>query len=315
MERFYDDERGVDFLGLKFGGKGEIIKRLPDEEFDRRFRFIVKQILSQDLTSRTFNNERDKDEYFSSIMVFDKDSFNLDVPLKDINETPNDEKCSTTTLEVSDENEMKDTPATSKRSRRKSGLFADYNWGDTGINKIDALFKSLQELNYRKHTDVVGIVLRCFVDMLTYEFLKARKKIGEVNKEDFANVSEHNDKKYLELKHYLTTSFAISDDEINDDDLRRYSRFVNKENLCKIPELGNMLAYIIKHPELLDNNTRLIQVVDKFKKSNSGFVDLTSCNMFVHNQYFSANSNSLENCAIELSPILDAMYSAIKNEI
>lgn len=54
FERFYDDERGLNFLGLSFGSNGEILKRLPQEEFDKRFKFIVNQILSQDLTSRTF---------------------------------------------------------------------------------------------------------------------------------------------------------------------------------------------------------------------------------------------------------------------
>lgn len=68
FERFYDDERGLNFLGLSFGSNGEILKRLPQEEFDKRFKFIVNQILSQDLTSRTFNNEKDKEEYFSSIL-------------------------------------------------------------------------------------------------------------------------------------------------------------------------------------------------------------------------------------------------------
>lgn len=34
FERFYDDERGLNFLGLAFGSNGEIQKRLPDEEFN-----------------------------------------------------------------------------------------------------------------------------------------------------------------------------------------------------------------------------------------------------------------------------------------
>ena len=79
FERFYDDERGLKFLGLTFGSNGEILKCLPAEEFDRRFRFIVLQILSQELTSRTFNNEKDKEEYFSAIKRFDKERFDLDV--------------------------------------------------------------------------------------------------------------------------------------------------------------------------------------------------------------------------------------------
>lgn len=315
FERFYDDERGSKFLGLSFGSNGEILKRLPEEEFDRRFKFIVQQILTQELTSRTFNNEKDKEEYFSTIKVFDKERFDLDVPLSDKPILSKEEEAKATDTGGSQEQEKDDTTGKSKRSRRKSGLFAGYNWGDTGVGKIDALFKSMQELNYKKHTDMAGIVLRCYVDMFIYEFLKKKKKIGEINKEDFASSSAHNDRKYNELKNYIKSSYALSDDEIIDDELRRYTRFENKGNGSKIPELGSMVAYVIRHPELLDNNTRLVQVLENFKRNNSnGFIDLTACNMFVHNQYYSANVNALETCANELAPVLNAMYMAIKNE-
>ena len=75
-----------------------------------------------------------------------------------------------------------------------------------------------------------------------------------------------------------------------------------------------MIAYILKNPELLNNNTRLLQVLEKFKNSRSTFVDLKSCNMFVHNEYYSANYAILEACANELAPVLDAMYKSIVDE-
>lgn len=75
-----------------------------------------------------------------------------------------------------------------------------------------------------------------------------------------------------------------------------------------------MIMYIIRHPELLDNNTRLVQVLEKFKKSNTYFIDLTACNMFVHNQYFSPSVVTLETSVNVLAPVLDVMYTAIKNE-
>ena len=317
FERFYDDERGLNFLGLSFGSNGEILKRLPQEEFDKCFKFIVNQILSQDLTSRTFNNEKDKEEYFSSIKSYNKDKFDLDIkssqtPMesKEVNDSNNTNKDQ---IEVNVQGET-EIIAKTKRTRKKSGLFADYNWGDTGVNKLDALFRSLQELNHKKHTDMAGIILRCYVDMLIYEFLKKKKQIGEVNKEDAINSATNNDKKYNELKQYIKSAYALSDEEIKDEELRRYTRFTNKESSGKIPELGNMVAYIIRHPELLDDNTRLIQVLDKFKKSRTDFIDLTACNMFVHNQYYSANAIALEASANDLAPVLDAMYIAIKNE-
>jgi len=317
FERFYDDERGLNFLGLTFGSNGEIRKRLPEDEFNRRFKFIVTQILSQDLTSRTFNNENDKEDYFSTIQKYDKDKFDLSIQPLNIPQTfqNKDESDSANEQESQRiESGNADIPSKVKRTRKKSGLFADYNWGDTGINKLDALFNSLKELAYKKHIDMAGITLRCYVDMLVYEFLQARKCIGEINKEDAINATNHNDKKYEELKHYIKTSYTLSDEEIDDERLRTLTRFTVVDKSNKIPELGNMIAYIVRHPELLDNNTRLIQVLEKFKKSNTSFIDLTACNMFVHNQYFSPNVATLEASVNTLAPILEVMYTIIKNE-
>lgn len=314
FERFYDDERGLNFLGLTFGSNGEIQKRLPDDEFNRRFKFIVNQILSQDLTSRTFNNEEDKKEYFSTIQNYDKDKFDLDIePSQTPQVTQTGDVSDSTSPETSGSGEEEPSVKT-KRTRKKSGLFADYNWGDTGVNKLDALFNSLKELAYKRHVDMAGIALRCYVDMLVYEFLRAKKCIGEINKEDAAEAVIHNDKKYNELKQYIKTSYALSDEEINDEELRRLTRFMVTDKSNKIPELGNMITYIIRHPELLENNTRLVQVLEKFKKSNTHFIDLTACNMFVHNQYFSPSVATLETSVNVLAPVLDMMYTAIKNE-
>lgn len=72
FERFYDSDQGSKFLGISFNSNGEIQQRLPQEEFDKRFRFIVEQILNQDLTSRTFNNDKDKQEYFTTIKTLIK---------------------------------------------------------------------------------------------------------------------------------------------------------------------------------------------------------------------------------------------------
>lgn len=315
FERFYEDEQGAKFLGISFNSNGEIQQKLPKEEFNNRFRFIVDQILNQDLTSRTFNNEKDKREYFTTISNFNKERFDLDIPVSNtpIIPEPTD---SEPKAEPEDKQESSGTELSegSKRSRKKSGLFLNYQWNKTGVLKLDALFDSIQSTSFKRHTDMSGIALRCYVDMMVYQFLLKKKHIGEVNKDDIANTNRDNEKKYTGLKQYIQTTYAVGDDEINDDELKGYTRFNTKENSSKVPELGNMIAYIIKHPELLDKNTRLLQVLAKFKNSRSTFVDLTSCNLFVHNEYYSANDSILEACANELAPVLDAMYKSIVNE-
>lgn len=150
--------------------------------------------------------------------------------------------------------------------------------------------------------------------MLVYEFLLAKKCVGEVIKQDNISTNANNDRKYDELKKYIQSKYAISDEEIDDTERRKYTRFTTKDDkLSKIPELGNMIAYILSNPDLL-NNPRLHQVLEKFKNSRSSFIDLKSCNMFVHNQYFSAKDTSLEEWANELAPVLDYMCTVISTE-
>ena len=315
FERFYDSDQGSKFLGISFNSNGEIQQRLPQEEFDKRFRFIVEQILNQDLTSRTFNNDKDKQEYFTTIKNFNKERFDLDIPISDtpIKPIPTSPDSAPESEEKpeSNGNESSETP---KRSRKKSGLFVKYQWNKTGVSKLDALFDSIQFLNYKKHADMTGIAIRCYVDKLVYQFLYKKKLLGELYKDDLANLTAHNEKKYAALKQYIQTTYAVGDDEVNDEELKGYTRFNTKEHPNKIPELGNMIAYILKNPDLLNNNTRLLEVLKKFKNSRSTFVDLTSCNMFVHNEYYSANDSILEACANELAPVLDAMYKSIVDE-
>ena len=315
FERFYDSDQGAKFLGISFNSNGEIQQRLPQNEFNKRFRFIVEQILNQDLTSRTFNNDKDKQEYFASINNFNKERFDLDIPISDSPITPiPTNPVSGAESEEKPESNGNEPSENQRRSRKKSGLFEKYQWNKTGVSKLDTLFDSIQLLNFKRHTDMAGIALRCYVDMLVYQFLFKKKRLGELNKDEFANFTAYNEKRYAELKKYIQTTYAIGDDEINDEELKVYTKFNTKENINKPPELGNMIAYILKNPELLNNNTRLLQVLEKFKNSRSTFVDLKSCNMFVHNEYYSANYAILEACANELAPVLDAMYKSIVDE-
>lgn len=317
FERFYEDEKGANFLGIAFNSNGEIQRRLPQEEFDKRFKFIVNQILNQVLTSRSFNNEQDKIEYIDSIKKeYDKDKFDLSIEVRDspIEETPSQEVSTQPTNPLTEFEVVSNKPK-NIRQRGKSGLFAGYNWTKTKNPKLDTLFSSIQSLNYKKHTDVVAIALRCYVDMLIYQFLQKKGSIGQIFHEESTKAQEKNDKKYNELKQYLQSKYAISDEEIDDDELRKLSRFSQKDSTTiRIPELSAMISYIIQHKELFNNDTRLIQVLEKFKYSHGNFIDLKSFNMFVHNNYHSAHDSALEICANELAPVLDFMHSYLADE-
>lgn len=59
----------------------------------------------------------------------------------------------------------------------------------------------------------------------------------EINKEDAINATNHNDKKYEELKLYIKTSYTLSDEEIDDERLRTLTRFTVVDKSNKIPEL------------------------------------------------------------------------------
>lgn len=101
--------------------------------------------------------------------------FDLSIEVSDspIEEPPSQEIVSQSNNALTNLETVSNKPK-NPRQRSKSGLFTGYNWTKTGNRKLDTLFTSLQSLNYKKHTDVVAIALRCYVDMLVYQFLQKR---------------------------------------------------------------------------------------------------------------------------------------------
>ena len=59
--------------------------------------------------------------------------------------------------------------------------------------------------------------------MLVYQFLQKKGCIGLILSDDAAKTQEKNDKKYNELKQYLQSKYAISDEEIDDEELQKLS--------------------------------------------------------------------------------------------
>ena len=81
--------------------------------------------------------------------------------------------------------------------------------------------------------------------------LASKKCIGEINKEDAVTAATHNDKKYNDLQTIYKASYALSDEEINDEELRRLTKFTTTDKNNKMPELGNMICIYYPSSELL----------------------------------------------------------------
>lgn len=213
VERFYDYKDGLDFLGISFTLNGEINKRLDTEELNKRFRFIVEEVLNDNLNSRVFNREKDKEYYMNDLnLLTDKFDFT-----KVLNE-PTSLDSSVQNGDDNDEKEESPTKETKQSNSKKNNykLLADKSW-QTGIVRIDNILKTIKTLKYDKHIDVIAIAFRCYLDMVIYEFLEKQDCLKDAVNQENNKVNRDNDKLYAKIKQYLVEEFALSETEIKDE--------------------------------------------------------------------------------------------------
>lgn len=307
IERLYDDKRGLDFLGIAFGPNGEVNRRLDVEEFNNRLTFITEEVASERFNSRIFNAEPDKKEYidflYSQTEKFDfsKDLAAEPTPLNEGNVDKEQPKATDIAR-----------PEKKQTAKKTNKLFEDKDWV-TGIKRIDDIFRSLKKITYTTHTDVIAISLRCYLDMIVYEFLKKKDCLKDAEEQENAKKNRENDKLYKKLKEYLVAEFAIGEDEIKDE-LRYKLKLDNKSEVTRSLSLRNMLQYITSQPSLFPDNRERNALEALLKGNNNGVVDLQGFNMLVHNQHYHIETSKLESTVVNLLPLLEHINDVIIGE-
>lgn len=251
LERFYSYEPARELIGIDFDNdSGDLIIKLPQEEFEKRIIAIFSTLLDSERFSREFNNEDDKKEYIRKL----KQNPNINL---NINTEEGTSKGSSTQKRKDLENEKNKT-TTRRRSSRKSFYSNLIIPRDKEIifdnEKLDSLFAELKGLPIdRKYS--FALLLRTYLEQSLYFYLEEKElfpiladKAGEENKKNGLKKVE-NVIKYLKQVHKIT-------EDIDSNRLMNILKF-NSSKEFSDASLKLMLDYVVKNElvNYLDNNT------------------------------------------------------------
>ena len=267
--------------------------------------------LNDNFNSRVFNRESDKKEYIEYLKSL-SDKFDFSKTLSD-SATPieQDIPVENTTAQKEHNEQVNHNEAKKQPVRNKYKLFLENDW-ETGIKRIDDIFKTMRTLRYDKHIDVVSIALRCYLDMIIYEFLKKKGCLEDASIQENAKINKEHDKLYSKIKRYMIDEFALNEEEIKEE-FRHLLKLGQRTDTSTSLSLRGMLQYIISKQELFPDN-RQRNALAAFLKGENNVIDLQGFNMLVHNQHYHIEPSQLENTVINLQPLLELINQTIIDE-
>lgn len=310
VERVYESKYGRDFLGLDFNDNSSIKKLLPKEEFEKRLSFLVKKILDGEINSRSLNTEDDKKKYFDSLSS-SKD-FDFTISLDESNDYSD--------IEDGIEDEVEDTAKNEgeklkvKRTN-SSKLFGENIHLISGNKRIDRIFNELKSLNLKNHTNAVAVLMRSYIDMLTYQYLKTHNEIDEIKKLKGREIQEENDKILTKILNFYQSKTNYIPDEKFKNDLKKELKLSGGVPKNFIPSLKFMLSHIVSS-DLLEEpkmKSSLQSHLNSSKKIEK-IIGHNEFNNLVHNEYYPSDSSELQEAWEKLFPILEFMVNNLKKK-
>jgi hypothetical protein len=251
LERFYNFEEARELIGIEFDNEtGELIIKLPREEFEKRLLIIFKILIDAERFSRIFNNENDKKRFVEDLKK--RPEFDL---------TASNEKStkSRTSDKRANLEEKKKNISSRRRNKSKKGFYQNFIIPrDTEIffnnEKLDELFLELKNLPIDKKYSF-SVLLRTYLEQALYFYIsenslfeKMADKVNEENQKSGLKKVEQVIK-YLKGKH----NFA---ENINSADLMKILKFTPDKEFSS-SSLKAMLDYVIKNDLIkhVDNST------------------------------------------------------------
>lgn len=307
LERFYESEKGAQFLGLSFNSNGKIKRHILLKDFNERYIFIIREILNDRLNSRIFNGDKDKEEYFKII----GDLFSLNPENLPEAEFIEDEHES----EVVEQNTSESQPSKNGKPNNGSSntkLFGDVDW-HTGINRIDSIYNSLQKVNHKSNLDMVAISFRCYLEMIVYQYLKKNEYISTICEIENEKINKENTKKYEKGKKYIIDKFTVAEEEIIENELRGVLNVFEKRDVNFSPNLSKMLQYIASSGASLPDQKQR-EALQHLLNQNSSIINLKGLNLLIHNENYNISVEELKTTSLNLLPLLKYINIELKNE-
>lgn len=310
VERVYESKFGRNFLGIDFDeDNGKIIKLLPKNEFIKRLSYVVKEVIDGNINSRKLNTEDQKQKYFDSLL--ESDNFDATIPLSEENNFDDAEEVE----KLPDEVEEKDNIPSKIKKSSSIKLFNSNIHLTTGIQRIDKIFEELKELNLKKHTNAIAVLIRCYLDMLTYQFLKNHGEIVEIKKERGQTIQDENNKLIEKIVSFYSSKINYTADDSFKQELKKQLKLNGGVPKDFVPSLKFMLSHLVKSSTLdepkmkssLQSHLASSKKVDKIIGHNE-------LNNLVHNEYYPTDSAELQEVWEKLYPIIEYMVLNIKKK-
>lgn len=242
LERFYLFEDARKFLGIDFdNNNGDLIIKLPREEFTKRVIIVFKILIDSERFSREFNNDEDKKIFIGKL----NKNPNVDLSVKQNEEGDIKSRASEKRADLDAEKNK----STRRRKPSKNKFYKNYIIPrdiDIFFNheKLDSLFSELKSLPVDKKYSF-AMILRSYLEQALEFYLKEKNLFEEVSAKAKETIEANNNKKIETLSKYLRSKHKV-EEELDETDIKRILKLELPKDFST-SSLKTMLDYIVKY--------------------------------------------------------------------
>lgn len=300
VERFCNFASGKEFLKLKTNDI-KVDTEFTNEEFNKRYKHIVKGILDEKINSRIINDDKQNKKIIEEIKA--KENFD-DYAFK-TTETQNINNIEPTkpTLPA----QSTPNPKSTKTSKEKpNNLFYGLK-GKSNIKRINEILKEIKTLDVTKHTNAVAVLFRSLLDMIIYQFLQSHSSIPNLRQEEGRKLEGERNKAIKEIQELLLQNSTELDEKI----LKELKCLPKSLKPDWSPTLFFMLEYLTKDTTMLIDDAKLKSALKAYMNKSSDFLNHFDFNNYVHNEYAPPSASKLKEFAQNFSPLIEYIFEKI----
>lgn len=242
LERFYSFEDARKLIGIEFNNEnGELIIKLPREEFEKRLLTIFKILIDAERFSRDFNNEEDKKRFVQNLKNNSDFDFNIPEDETTIKSRTSDKK-----TDLEDE---KKNVTTRKRKKSKNKFYQNTIIPrDKEIifdhEKLDELFSELKNLPVDKKYSF-SVLLRTYLEQSLYFYLSENDLFDLVGEKANEENLKNGQKKVDTLIKHIKGKYSVSED-VDSEQIMNILKFNGTKEFSGT-SLKTMLDYVISN--------------------------------------------------------------------
>lgn len=291
LERFCNVEEAKRFLGISFNNdNGDLIIKLPEEEFEKRVVVAFNELLNAESFSRQYNTTGE-----------------IESLIKDLEKSPNvdmsvglDEN-TTRSSEVDRQDLEAAKNKITKRRKNKKSSFDNYVIPrDKEIffdnNKLDALFAELRGLTNDKQY-AFSVLLRTYLEQSLYYFIEQNQLFDEYSNKIGQDAKKNGQAKVKKLINYLKGKHGLQE-PISEDEIMVILKFNIDKADYSSASLKPMLDFVLTTKLANDLDTQTYKIV-----KNQIDIIKSSLDLSVHNLKYFADIESNKKAWSDLEPL------------